>query len=345
MLRFFSVLLLGLQACASVSAAPASAFSAPDTARTSYKGKYKRLLQTISCPAERAHDEALYGTYADAGYFPQVSYCGQSVPAGYWVYVAPKWYLWAEKDLKAIGYEVLTRQVPLREQTLTLRFEYRQANRKWAETNLDYVAQTLQDLEKRTGLAYPGVNPYTIEESPELTLLGMAGPNGMKLISPPTGTPWTFLHEAVHIWNAGAEPSWMIEGHANYFSFLMMRDLKFPFVGDETYPQYIKEWRAIQGSAADLPLDKHYDALPQGKAMAWWAMVHELFGPAFVAQIFVQLVEQENMSTAELEALLRKVAGKDPAPLLDGWVRTGRYRVKQSSDFGPVRFPLKGAWP
>ncbi|MGV3522602.1 MAG: hypothetical protein ACO1RX_00165 [Candidatus Sericytochromatia bacterium] len=313
--------------------------------RASFKGKYKRLLQTLDCPSERAHDEALYGTYADAGYFPQVSYCGQSVPAGYWVYVAPKWYLWAEKDLAAIGYEVLSREVPLRDQTLTLRFEYRRANRKWAETHLEYVARTLQDFEKRTGLAYPGVNPYTIEESPELKLLGLAGPNGMKLISPPKGTPWTFLHEAVHIWNAGVEPTWMSEGQANYFSFLMMQDLHFPFVGDETYPDYIQEWREIQGTAADLPLDKHYDALPQGKAMAWWAMIHELFGPAFVAQIFVQLVKEEKMSTAELEALLRKVAGKDPAPLLDGWVRKGHYRVTQSSDFGPVRFPLTGAWP
>lgn len=327
------------------STQPASGQPVAVTPRNSFNGKYKTLLQTINCPSKRSSDEKQYGTYADAGYFAAVNYCGKSVPAAYWVYSAPNWYLWGDKDLAAIGFEVISREVKLKSQTLTLRFEFQKANRDWAKTNLDYVAATLTDMEKRTGIAYPGVNPYTIEESPTLKLLGLAGPTGMKLISPPKGTPWTFLHEAVHIWNAGIKPTWMIEGHANYYSFLMMQDLKFPFIGDETYPAYIKEWRAIQGTAEDLPLDENYNQLPQGKAMAWWAMVHELYGPDFVKAIFVKLSEQRSLSISELETMLRSAAGKDPAPLLDGWIRKGSYRVNQSSDFGTVRFPLPSAWP
>lgn len=314
--------------------------------RASYHGKYHTLIQKIHCPAERANDEAEYGTYADAGYFETVAYCGQVIPAGYWVYDAPYWYLWAKKDLSAIGFHTLQQTVPLKQQVLTLHFDYARSHSAWAQTQLLTLARALQNMEQRTGLPYPGANPYPIEEDPYLQdLLGLAGPTGMKLASPPEGTPWTVLHEVVHIWNAHQRPLWMIEGLANYYSFLIMQDLKLSFMGRETYPEYIKAWREIQGTTDDLPLEGHYLDLPQGKAMAWWAMIHELFGPDFVTRVFVRLYQEQQLTTAQLADMLREVAGKDPAPLLDAWVRPGPYRVLKTTDFGPVRYPLTGVWP
>lgn len=333
---------LSAAAQSKVSAEMSTAFD-----RASYHGKYRSLIQKIDCPSERANDEAQYGVYADAGYFEAVDYCGRVVPAGYWVYEAPFWYLWQKKDLATIGFDTLSRTVPLKKQNLTLRFDFSRPHRVWAQAQVDTVARALQEMERRTGIAYPGDTPYVIEEDLYLQdLLGLAGPSGMKLASPPEGTPWTVLHEVVHIWNAHQRPTWIIEGQANYYSFLMMQDLKLPFMGDETYPAYIKDWREIQGTAEDLPLENHYLDLPQGKAMAWWAMIHELFGPDFVTRIFVRLSQEEQLSTPQLAEMIRQAAaGKDPAPLLDGWVRKGAYRVKKTTDFGPVRYPLVGAWP
>lgn len=314
-------------------------------AQATVNGKYRDLIKSFECPEKKAEEKAEYGSFADTGFYEATSYCGQSFPDAFWVYVAPKWYLWKTKDLAAIGYDTVIREVKLKQKTVTLRFEHQKANRVWAQTSVNQLAQTLLAIEEMTGIPYPGVNPYVISEEPTLPLLGKAGPSGMQLISPPKGTPWTILHEAVHIWNAGYEPNWVVEGHANYFSFLLMEKLKFPFIGDETYPEYIREWREIQGQSDDLPLDDNYDALPQGKAMAWWAMVHELYGPAFPIKTFVVLNQEQSLSTARMAQLLREASGKDPAPLLDGWIRRGSYKVKRSSDFGTIKAPLPKAWP
>lgn len=318
----------------------------PLSARHTYHGKYHTLIQVIHCPSEQLYDEATYGTYADAGYFGAVEYCQQSLPAAYWVYVSPRWYLWKHKDLSAIGFETLKQNIPLRSQTLTLTFDFKTEHRTWARAQSQAIAQGIQTLEQLTGIPYPGDNPYAIEEDPHLTdLLGLAGPQGMKLSSPPEGSFWTALHEVVHIWNADQEPVWIIEGLANYYSFLLMQKLRLPFRESETYAASIADWQAIQGTSEDLPLAGYYLDLPQGKAMAWWAMIHELFGPQFIKQVFVHLYHHKQLSLEQLSKMLRQAAGKDPAPLLDGWIRKGTYRVKKSRDFGPVRYPLPEAWP
>ncbi len=315
------------------------------TERHTYHGKYHTLIQVVHCPSEQAYDEAEYGIYADAGYFGEVVYCQQSLPAAYWVYVSPRWYLWKHKDLSAMGFENLHQKIALRTQTLTLSFDFKQEHRLWAKAQSQAIAQAIQAFEQLSGLPYPGDNPYVIEEDPHLVdLLGLAGPQGMKLASPPEGSFWTALHEVVHIWNADQEPLWMIEGLANYYSFLLMKRLKLPFRDQETYATSIADWQAIQGTAEDLPLAGHYLDLPQGKAMAWWAMIHELFGPQFVNQVFVRLYREKKLSTTQLAQMIRQVSGKDPSPLLDGWLRKGPYRVKQSRDFGPVSYPLTGVW-
>jgi hypothetical protein len=312
--------------------------------KASARGKYRTLLAKVkSC--EQAQDDTTYASDSDAGYYDKVSYCGQSFPAGYWVYVSPEWHIWKDKDLKAIGYSSIQKPVKLTKTNVNLTFEHKTAHQDWARTNLGYVAQSLQDLEDFTGIPYPGANPYPIEERPDLDLLGKAGPSGMFLKSPPAGTPWTFLHEAVHIWNAGHEPAWVREGLANFLSFLLMRKHKYPFVGQETYPVLIAQWQEIQNSDEDLPLDENYDHLPQGKAMAWWAMVYERFGPDFIQAVLKATAADEKLDIPEIEALLKQRGVSDPGLLLDGWIRPGKYRLQRSSDLGPVRYPLPDAWP
>jgi len=63
----------------------------------SVKGKYSRLLKVIEVPT----DKDAYGEFNDYGYSPTQTYAGHSnIPAGYWVYVAPNWYIWGESKEK-----------------------------------------------------------------------------------------------------------------------------------------------------------------------------------------------------------------------------------------------------
>jgi hypothetical protein len=71
----------------------------PRGATASAGGKYRRLLMTIDAP----DDVKNYGKFRDFGHWEGTSYLGhENLPPAYWVYVAPRWYLWAE-----------TTQVPL----------------------------------------------------------------------------------------------------------------------------------------------------------------------------------------------------------------------------------------
>jgi hypothetical protein len=59
----------------------------------SVHGKYANLLRKICVPG----DEASYGASNDWGYWGGTEWAGHTdLPAGYWVYVAPDWYIWGE---------------------------------------------------------------------------------------------------------------------------------------------------------------------------------------------------------------------------------------------------------
>jgi hypothetical protein len=59
----------------------------------SVNGKYRGLIQTLHCP----RDHSQYGEFTDYGYWQGGAWCGQTGKAGYWVWVPPNWYVWAEK--------------------------------------------------------------------------------------------------------------------------------------------------------------------------------------------------------------------------------------------------------
>jgi len=56
-------------------------------------GKYRRLLKKI----EVRSDVATYGEFKDYGHWDETVYSGYSdLPAGYWVWVYPNWYIWGD---------------------------------------------------------------------------------------------------------------------------------------------------------------------------------------------------------------------------------------------------------
>lgn len=64
-------------------------------AQATVKNKYSGLVMVLSCPA----DQSTYGQFNDWGYWNGSSgkWCNQTAKAGYWVYVAPNWYVWKNK--------------------------------------------------------------------------------------------------------------------------------------------------------------------------------------------------------------------------------------------------------
>jgi len=57
-------------------------------------GKYARLLRKIKV----AQDRQSYGDYRDYGQYQATDYYEHKmIPAGYWVYVYPHWYIWGEQ--------------------------------------------------------------------------------------------------------------------------------------------------------------------------------------------------------------------------------------------------------
>ena len=63
-----------------------------DRART--QNEYRLLLTRIEVPS----DQVVYSSFYDSGYLERPQYAGfVDLPSGYWVYVAPHWYIWGSK--------------------------------------------------------------------------------------------------------------------------------------------------------------------------------------------------------------------------------------------------------
>lgn len=71
---------------------PVMANDTPDAATVS--GKYSQLIQIMHCPA----DSGRYGNFKDYGWWGGGPWCGQQGVAGYWVWMAPNWYVWKNKQ-------------------------------------------------------------------------------------------------------------------------------------------------------------------------------------------------------------------------------------------------------
>ncbi|MEW6736337.1 MAG: hypothetical protein AB1489_33905 [Acidobacteriota bacterium] len=72
---------------------PDSAIVLPTQA--SAQDKYSNLLRKIAVPEDRA----TYGDYKDYGYWSGSQYRNyEDLPAGYWVYLYPHWYIWKQQN-------------------------------------------------------------------------------------------------------------------------------------------------------------------------------------------------------------------------------------------------------
>lgn len=90
MAKKFSVLILVVM-CLGVSSS--CLYAGENTPGSSVNGKYSNLIQVMNCPKDRSS----YGEFRDYGYWGGGPWCGQTGKAGYWVWVAPDWYVWAEE--------------------------------------------------------------------------------------------------------------------------------------------------------------------------------------------------------------------------------------------------------
>jgi len=61
--------------------------------RTNVQGKYSVLLHVVPAP----DDAVNYGQFYDYGFSEEYEYAGcENLTPGYWVYLAPNWYVWGE---------------------------------------------------------------------------------------------------------------------------------------------------------------------------------------------------------------------------------------------------------
>lgn len=64
-------------------------------AKASVGGRYRDLLRIIEIPGDRD----VYGEFREWGHWQGSAYRGYGdLPAGWWVYVHPRWYVWGRRE-------------------------------------------------------------------------------------------------------------------------------------------------------------------------------------------------------------------------------------------------------
>ncbi len=82
-----------------VRSAPEALPSREARLRASCDGRYRDLLDKIAVP----DDQSRYGVFHELGYQGGRTYRGHAdLPAGYWVYVYPHWYIWGANEQQAL---------------------------------------------------------------------------------------------------------------------------------------------------------------------------------------------------------------------------------------------------
>lgn len=289
-------------------------------------GKYNELLIKVGPPdGDNANNY-----FMDDGFYGAQRYKGKVVPAGYWVYVGDTTYIWKNKDLANVDFEMSSIKIPMKEITLELQFEHHKDNKEWAERLLKLAAKAFPEMEKRANIPFPGRKPFLIYESPKLPHLGLTGPDGMAIASPNRGgSEWVMLHEAVHIWNSSGGPGWICEGLCEYIGYLLMVEFNAEFRGDETFENFLTEWRAVKNTKKDGPMNdpnsKRTLTQGAGKGMDYWQILHRKLGDDFLNACFHKNSTDNMFTNDEFETMLRKFGEEDPKALMQGWLIEGEY--------------------
>ena len=297
--------------------------------KSSAGGKYNELITTFDLTKGGG-----YQNYVDDGFYEATRYRGKDVPAGYWVYAYPTLYVWKNKDLDNINFEISTRKIKLEKIELEVLMEHHKDNKEWADRLLDLFAAGVPEMENRSGVPFPGSNPYLIYESPNLPYLGLTGPTGMALCSPPGSTEWVLLHEAIHIWNSNGGPSWICEGLCDYIGYLLMLEFDAEFRGDETFEAFLEEWRVVKNTEVDSPLmgkQRKGFLVSAGKTMDYWQILHQQLGDEFVNACFHKNSTDNLFDNDEFEEMLKSFGVENPKTLMSGWLIKGKYAVENSN--------------
>ncbi|NQY07904.1 MAG: hypothetical protein HRT71_00100 [Flavobacteriales bacterium] len=220
--------------------------------------------------------------------------------------------------------------IPLKEIELRVEFTYQTKNRELANHMLGLLKRAIPAYEKKSGVPFPGFNPYMVLENLKLKALGLAGPTDAYLCSLDKASEWTLMHEFVHIWNAGGRPSWVTEGLADYIGYQGMIEYGGNFIEGENYNEDMKFWDEFKGTDKDFPLsEKKYGYKYEGtKAMVFWDKVNKEFGDEFTNACFRHNALNRKLTVEDFKELLKAHGEEDPDRITDGWIVTGDYRFE-----------------
>jgi|JI102314DRNA_FD_contig_41_232213_length_1034_multi_4_in_0_out_0_2 hypothetical protein len=84
---------IGMVTAPNGAVTPATTNTNQVPAQANANGRYTGLVQVMNCP----NDRNAYGQFNEYGYWGGGAWCGQTGKAGYWVWVAPNWYVWQTK--------------------------------------------------------------------------------------------------------------------------------------------------------------------------------------------------------------------------------------------------------
>jgi len=226
------------------------------------------------------------------------------------------------------GYELQIVNIPLKEIVLRVEFTYLQTNRGRADQMLKLLKLAIPDYEEKTGIPFPGFNPYMVLENLNLKSLGLAGPTDAYLCSLDKASEWTLLHEFVHIWNSGGGPAWVSEGLADYIAYQGMIEYGGKFLKNENYQKDLKFWKEFKGTEDDFPLsEKKYDYKYAGtKTMVFWEKLNKEFSDEFTNACFRHNAMNKKLTNDDFRNLLKQYGEEDPDRIMSGWIVTGDYR-------------------
>ena len=91
--KYFNSIVSVAISCGALLSFNATAKAQVNDPLASSNGKYGGLIQVMNCPSDRSS----YGSFNDYGYWGGGAWCGQTGKAGYWVWVAPNWYVWRQE--------------------------------------------------------------------------------------------------------------------------------------------------------------------------------------------------------------------------------------------------------
>jgi len=145
---------------------------------------------------------------------------------------------------------------------------------------------------------------------------------------------WTFFHEMIHIYNFHSMAGFIVEGFADFLSYLFLTTNNFST--SSKHKRLIKKhFRRLK--TKDFPLydslkkdynktvDKGYkNAQAYSKSFLFWKMIYEEFGIDPIKDAFRMSIKNKKMNAVNVKNILKKYTDQ-PISYMSGWILTGDY--------------------